>query len=41
MSGYTADVLTRHGLDRADLLLLEKPFTVAALAAKLRQSLGL
>lgn len=36
MSGYTADVITRQGVVDGDVAFLEKPFSVNALAAKVR-----
>jgi len=39
MSGYTGDAIVRHGVLDASLLLLGKPFTPAALIAKIREVL--
>jgi CheY-like chemotaxis protein len=39
MSGYTGDAIMRHGVLDASLLLLGKPFTPAALIAKIREVL--
>ncbi len=39
MSGYPADVIASHGVLEADLQLLQKPFTVTELAAKVREAL--
>ena len=36
MSGYTDQAVVHHGILETDAVLLQKPFTVAALAAKLR-----
>ena len=36
MSGYTDDAIIRHGVLEAGVSFLEKPFTAAALAAKVR-----
>ena len=38
MSGYTDDAIVRHGVLDASVLLLGKPFTPAALTAKVRES---
>lgn len=40
MSGYTNDLLARHGLAEADVNLLEKPFTPGRLLEKVRQMLA-
>ncbi|MGE5567584.1 MAG: PAS domain S-box protein [Rhodospirillales bacterium] len=39
MSGYTDDVLARHGIAGSDETLLQKPFTLKALTAKVRRLL--
>jgi two-component system cell cycle sensor histidine kinase/response regulator CckA len=39
MSGYTGDFLTRHGVTAPDAEFLAKPFTLQALAAKVRNLL--
>jgi PAS domain S-box-containing protein len=39
MSGYTADVIAKHGVLENDTLFLAKPFTVETLAAKVRETL--
>jgi PAS domain S-box-containing protein len=39
-SGYTGEVVARHGLLQADVALLQKPFTLDALAKKVREVLG-
>ena len=39
MSGYTDSVMTRHGLSEGDYDFLEKPFSAAGLAAKVRGAL--
>jgi PAS domain S-box-containing protein len=41
MSGYTDQAVVHHGILETDAVLLQKPFTVAALAAKLRDILNL
>jgi two-component system, cell cycle sensor histidine kinase and response regulator CckA len=38
-SGYTDDAIARHGVDQASVALLEKPFTLVALATKVRSVL--
>jgi two-component system, cell cycle sensor histidine kinase and response regulator CckA len=40
MSGYTADVIAHHGVLEEGVHFLQKPFSAAALAAKLREVLG-
>lgn len=39
MSGYTDQAIVHHGILAADTMLLQKPFTLHALAAKLREAL--
>jgi DNA-binding response OmpR family regulator len=39
ISGYTDEKLDHHGLTGSGVALLEKPFTPAALAAKVREVL--
>ncbi|MGH9891140.1 MAG: response regulator, partial [bacterium] len=40
MSGYTDDVIVRHGELEAGTAFLQKPFTKEALGRKLRELLG-
>jgi CheY-like chemotaxis protein len=40
MSGYTDDVIVRHGELEEEAAFLQKPFTKEALARKLRELLG-
>ena len=40
MSGYTADVITHHGLLAEDVNFIQKPFTMKELGAKIREALG-
>jgi two-component system cell cycle sensor histidine kinase/response regulator CckA len=40
MSGYTDDVVVRHGVLDADIAFIQKPFTPAALTQKVREVLG-
>ncbi|HXJ18264.1 MAG TPA: PAS domain S-box protein [Candidatus Polarisedimenticolia bacterium] len=40
MSGYTDQAAIHHGILEGDAILLQKPFTLAALAAKLREILA-
>jgi YesN/AraC family two-component response regulator len=40
MSGYTDQSVVHHGILDTDAALLQKPFTMAALAAKLREILN-
>jgi DNA-binding NtrC family response regulator len=39
MSGYTSDTIVRHGVLEAQVAILNKPFTAAALLRKVRESL--
>jgi PAS domain S-box-containing protein len=39
MSGYTADIVTHRGIVAADILFVQKPFTIRALAEKIREAL--
>ncbi|MBI2431308.1 MAG: response regulator, partial [Candidatus Hydrogenedentes bacterium] len=39
MSGYTADLLDRHGVSSTDLKYLPKPFSVRELTSKVREAL--
>jgi CheY-like chemotaxis protein len=40
ISGYTDDAIIRHGVSEADVAFIPKPFTVEALAGKVRQVLN-
>jgi PAS domain S-box-containing protein len=40
MSGYTSDVISRHGMLTPKVQLIEKPFTAQELAQRVRQLLG-
>ena len=40
MSGYTDNVVVRHGIVEGDYDFLEKPFSTDRLAAKIRAALG-
>jgi len=39
MSGYTDQAIVHHGILGPDIVLLQKPFTLSALANKLRDAL--
>jgi two-component system cell cycle sensor histidine kinase/response regulator CckA len=39
MSGYTADVVTHRGIVEAEIFFVQKPFTIRALAGKIREAL--
>jgi hypothetical protein len=39
MSGYTADLIAKHGVLEPEVVLLEKPFTQDALLRQLRKIL--
>jgi PAS domain S-box-containing protein len=39
MSGYTNEAIVRHGVLEPDILFIQKPFTPAALGAKVRETL--
>ncbi len=40
MSGYTDQAIVHHGILDSEVMLLQKPFTLSALAAKLREALA-
>jgi FixJ family two-component response regulator len=39
-SGYTANVISHHGVLEADVQFIQKPFTLTSLARKIRESIG-
>ena len=39
MSGYTADVIARHGVLEEGVCFIQKPFSINELAAKVRAAL--
>lgn len=39
MSGYTADVIAKHGVLEKDIHFIEKPFTLVTLNAKVKETL--
>ena len=40
MSGYTDEVITRHGVLEAGINFIEKPFSIEGIARKIREVLG-
>jgi hypothetical protein len=40
MSGYTDRAIVHHGMLQSDTILLQKPFSMATLAAKVRDILA-
>jgi hypothetical protein len=40
MSGYTDDVILRHGIQERGAAFLQKPFSLGTLALKVRSTLG-
>ena len=40
MSGYTNEVIAQHGVLEEGLVFIQKPFTIYALAGKVREALG-
>jgi hypothetical protein len=40
MSGYTDDAVVRHGIGDKGFPFLQKPFSLAALAAAVHQAIG-
>ncbi len=40
MSGYTADVIAQHGVLEEGIQFIQKPFSIKALAMKVRETLG-
>jgi hypothetical protein len=40
MSGYTANVIAHHGVLDEGMHFIQKPFTLHALAAKIREALA-
>jgi DNA-binding response OmpR family regulator len=39
MSGYTGDDMTRHGVEAATKMLVQKPFTTSELAKRIRAAI--
>jgi DNA-binding response OmpR family regulator len=39
MSGYTSDVIAKHGVLDDDVSFLQKPFSIEKLAAKVRETI--
>jgi hypothetical protein len=39
MSGYSADAALRHGIETATANFLQKPFSIGALTAHIREAL--
>jgi DNA-binding response OmpR family regulator len=39
MSGYTADVIAKHGVLDDNVAFLHKPFSIAALSARVRDTI--
>jgi len=39
MSGYTADIITHHGVLDEGVHFIQKPFTITSLVAKVREVL--
>jgi FixJ family two-component response regulator len=40
MSGYTADIITEHGVLAEGVAFIQKPFSMGAIAAKVQDCLG-
>ena len=40
MSGYTADVIARHGILEKDINFIQKPFSIKEITAKINEVLG-
>ncbi len=40
MSGYTDDAMIRHGVLKKEMSFIQKPFSMEALAKKVREVLG-